>query len=237
MSNTALKAQVSDTQARMLSDQWKLRLDKEIAAIKMSGSAIPGFLKQLSSIMHVEEKVDWRSQFESYAMDIYKTVYRMNPPNKRSYHLGVIMPSIRGEHIEVAVVVDTSYSQLAYIKKIYAELQHIFAAFDSYKIVVIECDSQVNAVYEYNTGEDFGDLQPEAAGGGGTDFRPAFEYVEQNHPETNLMVFATDGYGSFPTEEPPYNVIWLTAPNTLPISSYPFGTAIVVDDLMETEET
>ena len=65
--------------------------------------------------------------------------------------------------------------------------------------------------------ETFDDATPldprrkwEMTGGGGTDFRPVFRYVEE-HPELdpNLLVFFTDGRGDRPERAPAYPVMWL----------------------------
>ena len=46
-------------------------------------------------------------------------------------------------------------------------------------------------------------------GGGGTDFRPGFEYMEKHGIETDLIIYFTDGYcNSFPDNEPDAIVIW-----------------------------
>ena len=45
-------------------------------------------------------------------------------------------------------------------------------------------------------------------GRGGTDFRPVFEWVAREAPEA-LVLYATDGLGSFPERKPVNAVIWL----------------------------
>ena len=66
-------------------------------------------------------------------------------------------------------------------------------------------------------GEAFDDCNPldpngewEVTGGGGTDFRPVFEYIDE-HQEINpdLLIFFTDGYGAYPERAPAYPVLWL----------------------------
>ena len=52
------------------------------------------------------------------------------------------------------------------------------------------------------------------AGGGGTDFRPAFQYVEQLIAEgtfKNLggLLYFTDGYGIYPKKKPSYPTAFL----------------------------
>ena len=52
------------------------------------------------------------------------------------------------------------------------------------------------------------------AGGGGTDFRPAFRHVDRLIEEGKLerlggVLYFTDGYGVFPEEAPPYPVTFV----------------------------
>ena len=49
-----------------------------------------------------------------------------------------------------------------------------------------------------------------AKGGGGTDFRPAFKWVEESGIELSCMIYFTDLYGKFPDNQPEYPVLWAT---------------------------
>ena len=51
-------------------------------------------------------------------------------------------------------------------------------------------------------------LSFEAVGGGGTDFRPVFDYIKNNSINPACMLYLTDMYGSFPQEAPQYPVLW-----------------------------
>jgi predicted metal-dependent peptidase len=62
-------------------------------------------------------------------------------------------------------------------------------------------------------------------GGGGTDFAPVFEYVEQQGLAPQALVFLTDLYGPFPEREPHYPVIWVSTSSQVA----PFGETIPVD--------
>ncbi len=46
-------------------------------------------------------------------------------------------------------------------------------------------------------------------GGGGTSFRPVFQWVEQQRLRPDLLVYFTDADGAFPADQPTYPVIWL----------------------------
>lgn len=52
-------------------------------------------------------------------------------------------------------------------------------------------------------------LPPRLAGGGGTRFTPAFEWVEREGLRPDLLVYFTDAQGEFPARAPDYPVLWL----------------------------
>jgi len=62
-------------------------------------------------------------------------------------------------------------------------------------------------------------------GGGGTDFRKVFEYIEEKSIELDCLVYFTDAEGSFPEEEPPYPVIWIVQSR----AGVPWGRRIQYD--------
>ena len=46
-------------------------------------------------------------------------------------------------------------------------------------------------------------------GGGGTEFSPVFDWVDQSDSQPDLLIYFTDAQGKFPEHEPHYPVIWL----------------------------
>ena len=62
-------------------------------------------------------------------------------------------------------------------------------------------------------------------GGGGTDFRPVFDWVEHENRSPNMLVYFTDAEGDFPKLPPNYPVIWLVkGKGEVPISFQSFGS-------------
>ena len=51
-------------------------------------------------------------------------------------------------------------------------------------------------------------------GGGGTSFTPAFEWLEQQGRQPDLLVYFTDANGRFPEREPPFPTVWLVKGRT-----------------------
>src|SRR5699024_7110524 len=59
-------------------------------------------------------------------------------------------------------------------------------------------------------------------GGGGTDFRPVFQRLEEQPPKA--VVFLTDGYGPVPEEPPEYPVLWVLTPDGM--APAPWGEVV-----------
>ena len=51
-------------------------------------------------------------------------------------------------------------------------------------------------------------------GGGGTSFKPVFEWLEQQDQQPDLVVYFTDAEGEFPKHEPQCPVLWLVKGRT-----------------------
>jgi predicted metal-dependent peptidase len=57
------------------------------------------------------------------------------------------------------------------------------------------------------------DLPEALPGGGGTDFRPVFEWLDAAGCRPDALVYFTDACGDFPGAPPPYPVLWLVKGN------------------------
>ena len=42
----------------------------------------------------------------------------------------------------------------------------------------------------------------------------------------DALIYLTDGYGTFPNDEPPWPVLWIVTADGLPDESFPFGTVL-----------
>lgn len=65
-------------------------------------------------------------------------------------------------------------------------------------------------------------LLADDVGGGGTDFRPVFAYLEEQAIMPQSLIFLTDLCGQFPEEGPNYPVIWAATTT----AQAPFGETI-----------
>lgn len=129
----------------------------------------------------------------------------------------------------VAVAVDTSGSIIGdptLLRRFMGELAGILEDVRPKRLMVLWIDAAVHSVDEVEEADDIRHLKPK--GGGGTDFRPAFDWLAKNDITPDALVYLTDGYGTFPQRAPEYPVLWGNITKTLPASHYPFGDVVDV---------
>jgi len=135
--------------------------------------------------------------------------------NKRLLHAG-LYPALDGEECPpLVVVIDTSGSISDAILSAFSDKVHrAISDFRPRAVTLIYCDSRINGEPQTYTPDDFPELTP--CGGGGTDFRPPFDWVAQHldgEPPAAL-VYLTDLEGQAPDDAPDYPVIWAAIPST-----------------------
>ena len=122
---------------------------------------------------------------------------------------------------ELALVIDTSYSTSgelvrAFLAETYTLLKGRENFFHRMNLHLIQADNAVRQDIPVKNEDDLIRAMNhfELRGGGGTDFRPAFEYVSQLCAEkkfSNLrgLLYFTDGMGTYPARRPAYDTAFL----------------------------
>ena len=102
-----------------------------------------------------------------------------------------------------------------FLRRTYDILKDAESFFTKINVHIVQCDSQVQKDTRIACQEDLEDFlgKGRLAGGGATDFRPVFAYVEQLREQgefENLkgLIYFTDGYGVYPERPPEYQVIF-----------------------------
>jgi predicted metal-dependent peptidase len=139
---------------------------------------------------------------------------------------GFIMPSLvdldhnKGKLKKAKIAFDTSGSTTGRAQqRCLGGLKKIFEDLGGYECSIIYADAEVHKVVAL---EEWEQHMPE--GGGGTRFEPVFEYIEKEwDDDINVLIYFTDGDGSFPNHQPPYDVIWVNFGRG---DNYPFGEVI-----------
>ncbi len=154
--------------------------------------------------------------------------YSYSRPDKRTQVGGIIMPSLldidydKGKLRKAKAAFDTSGSTTGRPQqRCLGGLKKIFEELGGYECSIIYADAEVHKVVPL---EEWEQHMPE--GGGGTKFEPVFEYVEKEWDnDISVLIFFTDGDGTFPHIQPPYDVIWVDFGSGGP-GRYPFGEVI-----------
>jgi predicted metal-dependent peptidase len=176
-------------------------------------------------------RVDWRALLRTWLSDRIKGDWCSFPFSKRHLHRGLFMPS-PGMQVpgHVVFAIDTSGSMsIEVLGAIAAELRAFREVFPC-RLSVVQCDTAVRHVQEFEAMDGYEipknfTLQ----GRGGTDFRPLFAWVGQQ-AEGALVLFATDGYGTFPEKAPAAPVIWLLTPGHADEEKFPFGVGVELNE-------
>ncbi|MGB5868289.1 MAG: VWA-like domain-containing protein, partial [Arcobacteraceae bacterium] len=135
----------------------------------------------------------------------------------------VALPSLTSDTLSLVVAIDTSGSiNEELLGGFVSEFKAIMQNFPSISIELIIADAKVHSHHSFMGAEDFDIV---LKGGGGTDYRPTFEYIEANIPMSSIVLYFTDGEGIFPRIPPACEVLWALSQNK---NKIPFGRKIVI---------
>ncbi|MFX0065703.1 MAG: VWA-like domain-containing protein [Candidatus Hermodarchaeota archaeon] len=187
---------------------------------KKQGNVPLGLERRLGSILNPD--LPWEQLLTQYIYSSFKDDWRWIP-NRRFIPLGITLPSTYSESLRLVVAIDTSGSvsdiQLNWFL---AEIKGIIATLRQYEILIFGCDAAIQDIYRFETGDSLEGIKFTLRGKGGTDFRPIFDYIEEEQFMPDCLVYFTDAYGTFPEMEPTYPVIWVVSSR----KRVPWGTRI-----------
>jgi predicted metal-dependent peptidase len=113
----------------------------------------------------------------------------------------------RDKRFTIVVVRDTSGSMSTDdLAEGLAELLHIQKSWPDIELILLDVDAAVCC--ETRLGPTT-PIDYSLVGRGGTDFEPAFQYIQDNVAHCDLVVYMTDGYAPPPTTMIPCMTIWL----------------------------
>ena len=218
-----------------LEDDWQIATVQAERIANMKGNC-PGAASHLVNEMRVP-KVSWREVLREFIRRNARNDWSFRRPNRRHLARGFVLPSLHSERMgRLVAAFDSSGSTRRFVADFQAEVQAALDEVLPERIDVIVCDAKVQCVQSFEPGDA---VTIEAKGGGGTDFRPVFEIVDDPRKarEHDLeefdeppvcMVYLTDLDGSFPAKEPEYPVLWCVPPGVGSGRKVPFGEIVVV---------
>ena len=188
-------------------------LTDNILNVRRSRYDYSAFLRRFLSWneeMHVS-----RDEFDyiyyMYGMHLYQNMPLIEPLEYRDTN------KIR----DFVIAIDTSGSTMG--RTVRSFLAHTAAVlnesgdfFSHANVHIIQCDAKIQKDDRLNSPEEFDRYlkNVELAGGGGTDFRPVFDYIGELQKKGEMhelrgLLYFTDGLGTFPKKMPPYKTAFV----------------------------
>ena len=175
------------------------------------------FLRKFA-VLKEEMQVDpdsFDTTFYTYGLSLYGNMPLIEPLESREIY--------RIE--DFVIVIDTSMSCSGdLVKRFLEETYDVLSESESYfrkiQVHILQCDDKVQSDVLVTSPEELKSYMEgfELKGFGGTDFRPAFEYVNglrARREVTNLrgLIYFTDGKGIYPVQAPPYEAAFVFVEN------------------------
>jgi len=209
----------------------QLEAQAKIDAIQ-SAKAAKAVGKLPASIERIVEELinvttPWYDVLERFMAGKIKDGYSWNRPNRRFIARNIYIPGT--DYVPkmgpVVIGVDTSGSigpdEIAMFN---GHINRIIDTCNPEVVHVVYCDYDVAGVDEY-TPEDF-PVTIQCKGGGGTSFKPVFDWIDTNAIDPECVVYLTDGYGDQSEFTTNHETVWLTTGTT----SFDWGHVIKFEE-------
>lgn len=205
------------SQAMPNPQQWavEVKAAQTLEAMKAQGK-MPGALQRMFEQV-LNPQVPWTDHIRGiFNRKVGSGNWNWRRPDRRFITRDLYMPSRSGNGAgHVVVWGDTSGSigdnELCHYM---AELSNIIDDCQPKRLTILWCDAAIHRVDEIEEASDMARLRYDAqtegvGGGGGTSVHPCFEWIKENCDEPpEVFIAFTDGYVSFPEQEPPFLSIW-----------------------------
>ena len=197
---------LTEAEKEELSGQWQQRMAgaaQQAMRAGKTGGALGRMVDRL-----IQPELPWRALLARYLSATARDDYDFTRPSRREGD--ALLPSLRSHQVEVVVALDVSGSVGE------EEMRQFVSEIDALKgqvrarVTLHACDARLaeDGPWVYEPWEPLA-LPREFRGGGGTDFRPVFEWLDKEGARPDLVLYFTDAQGRFPGREPPFPVTWL----------------------------
>ena len=220
------------------------RMAAKLARESQSGNAIasklpgtvPGEWEALLEAIGVIVRLDWRQTLQRLLDRLVPSDYTWRRPSRRSQALGVTLPGMLKRAWKLAIILDTSGSiEDEEYREFMGAVYTLLLDKPVETVVVVEADVKVQKMSVYT------DPPPPSVvkwlarrrGFGGTNFAIPVREVLEKHPDLDLIIYFTDGYGEYPASQPAVPIVWVISKHGVkPCSPFwpPFGYVILMRD-------
>ena len=199
--------------------EWEVAVKQAITVARQAGKVPTGLDRTMEGA--AEAAVDWRELLRRLWSETTPSDYSWMRPNRRHLWRGLYIPGVVRDGVgEIVIAVDCSGSISGRQLRLFeAEARSLLEGQRPERVYVLYFDAVIQNVEIYEADQPIS-LNP--VGGGGTEFGPCFEWVDERGIMPQTMVFLTDLYGSFPPSAPSYPVLWASTGRR----QAPFGEVI-----------
>ena len=223
-SSQAAAQTLPQAEMEILAAKWRQRLASAAQQAQQAGKLSAEMARMVDFFL--QPKLPWRSLLAQQLSATARNDYSYTRPSSRRGDPAVF-PGLRSEEINLVVAVDTSGSiREAEITQFLSEINAIKGQIRA-RITLLCCDVSIGDGFPvfFEAWDNF-HFEPRLAGGGGTDFRPVFRWIERQDIKPDALVYFTDACGDFPEREPDFPALWLVKGK----QDVPFGIRIQLND-------
>ena len=201
--------------------EWRVKVAQAAQAAKMMGKMSASMARLVDEVLN--PKVDWREVLQRFLVRCKSDTRSFSRFNRRFIAQGLYLPSVSGESMgELVFAVDCSGSVDQHtINQFATEIQVVKDDLNPARIHVLYFDSEVSHVESYGADDEL-DIKPH--GGGGTDFAPVFDKIDELGISPVAVVFLTDLCCHSFGDEPACPVLWVSTH----ADSAPFGEVVMM---------
>ena len=218
-----LKSPSNPDKIKKLKDNWDLSCNQ----FETYGSS-PGVLTS-----HLKNKTYTREQlFEVISSFLENSSnglvdYDDTQPDAMYLLNDLFVPSLTGKSIKGVVFVRDSSGSIgnSYLEMFNSVILEVKESFNIENLTVLDCDTAIRKILVDDEISD--ESLSSIEGRGGTDFRPPFEWIENNQKEVTCLIYLTDLAGSFPPKES-VPCLWTVPENWMKNQKAPFGQCVSI---------
>jgi predicted metal-dependent peptidase len=197
---------LTENEQEQLAVQWRQRLAGAAQQAMQAGKLGASMARLVEHLL--QPQLPWRMLLARYMSAVARDDYSYQRPSRREG--SAILPTLKSAQVDLVVLLDTSGS----IND--TEMQQFVAEIDAIKgqlrarLTLHACDAALceHGPWVFEPWEEFS-MPENLYGRGGTRFTPAFEWLQREGREPDLLVYFTDADGEFPKTEPNFPVLWL----------------------------
>ncbi len=205
-SQSASPPPLTQQEREELATRWQQYLASAAQSAQAAGKLSGSMARLVDHLL--QPKLPWRTLLARYMTLSARDDYTWQRPSRREGTM--IFPSLRSAQVEVAVALDISGSiSDADIGEFLAEVDALKSQIRA-RVTLLACDTALTADGPWRF-EPWESLQTprQFSGGGGTSFKPVFEWLARQPGSPDLLIYFTDAEGQFPAIQPDYPVLWL----------------------------